>query len=221
MRRYALWTITRHACIYPRICYPIGSALTPVPKFFVRVPRFFPAFFPPRCPSSWSPSPTVQVRFVRGTSPSPDVVEKRCGCNVSCGTVSIPCAVAVLRVRRVCEATVYLSGCNRQGSEEKRRTRCVVRVLFRALTFASRASPFPPPPAVSSTLIRRPSSSDWCMRSAACSADRIENSRNAQPFDLVTVAPGRVSLGASKRTVGGGSIVSEQTRVVVCEEGCV
>ena len=24
--------------------YPIGSAFTPVPQFFVRVPRFFPAF---------------------------------------------------------------------------------------------------------------------------------------------------------------------------------
>ena len=70
-----------------------------------------------------------------------------------------------------------------------------------------RRSLFPPPPAVSSTLICRPSSSDWCKRSAACSAGRVENSRNAQPLDLdldllATVAPARVALGVSRRTVG-------------------
>lgn len=46
------------------------------------------------------------------------------------------------------------------------------------------------------------------MRRAACSADRAENSRNAQPLDLVAAAPGRVSLGVSRRTIGGGSVVS-------------
>jgi len=171
---------------YARSCYPIGSAFTPVPKCFVRVPRFFPAFFPPRC-TPWSLSPTVHVRFVRGTSPSPDVVEKRCDCNVSCGTVSTPCFVTAFIVRRV---------------------RCAASSLFRALTFASRVSPFPPPPAVSSTLIRLPSSSDWCKRRPVCSADRVENSRNAQPLDLVTVAPARVTLGVSRRTTGGGSVLS-------------
>lgn len=29
---------------YTRSHYPIGSAFTPVPQFFVRVPCFFPAF---------------------------------------------------------------------------------------------------------------------------------------------------------------------------------
>jgi hypothetical protein len=85
--------------------------------------------------------------------------------------------------------------------------------LFRALTFANRASLFPPPPAVSSTLIRRPSSSDWCKRSAACSECRAENSRNAQPLDLdldsavaaAATPAARVTLGVSRRTVGGGS----------------
>jgi hypothetical protein len=103
-RRYApLWAMDYHQIRMhiPRICYPIGSALTPVPKFLVRAPRFFPAFFPPRCAPTWFSSLTVQVRFVRGTSPSPDVFEKRCGCNVSCRAVSIPTAAAVLRVRRV------------------------------------------------------------------------------------------------------------------------
>jgi len=88
------------------------------------------------------------------------------------------------------------------------RTRCAARFLFRTLTFANRASLFPPPPAVSSTLIRRPSSSDWCKRSAACSPCRDENSRNAQPLDLdlaAAVTPVRVTLGVSRRTVGGGS----------------
>jgi len=108
---------------------------------------------------------------------------------------------------------VLISGCERKRGEiRERRTRCVVRSLFRALTFASRASPFPPPPAVSSTLIRRPSSSDWCRRSAVCSAGRVENSRNAQPLDLVAGAPARVSLGVSRRTVGGGSVVGGRVR---------
>jgi len=103
---------------YARSCYPIGSAFTPVPKRFVRVPRFFPAFFPPRC-TLWSLSLTVQVRFVRGTSPSPEVVEKRCGCNVSCGTVSTPCFVTAFRVRRVCEVTISLS--DRRVKEKNKR----------------------------------------------------------------------------------------------------
>ncbi len=84
---------------YTKRHYPIGSAFTPVPQFFVRVPRFFPAFVLLRRSPSWSPSPTVQVRFVRGTWPSPDVVEKRCetcGCGCSCRTSSFPCAVAFL-----------------------------------------------------------------------------------------------------------------------------
>ena len=102
---------------YARSYYPIGSAFTPVPKCFVRVPRFLPAFFTPRC-TPWSLSLTVQVRFVRGTSPSPDVVEKRCDCKVSRGTVSTPCFVPALRVRRVCEATMRSS--DRQVKERKR-----------------------------------------------------------------------------------------------------
>lgn len=185
-----------------------------MPQLFVRVPRFFPAFFLPRCSSPpWSPSPTVHVRFVRGTSPSPDVVEKRCGWRCSCCTASFPCAVASLRVRRVYQANRQPSSESSRQEKGKKggqggRTRCSARSLFRALTFSIRASLFPPPPAVSSTLIRRPSSSDWCKRSAACSAGRVVNSRNAQPLDLdllTAVAPGRVTLGVSRRTVGGGS----------------
>ena len=86
--------------------HPIGSAFTPVPQLFVRVPRFFAAFFPPLCLPPWSSSLTVQVRFVLGTSPSPDVVEKRCGCKLACGPEPSPCAVAVLSDRRVYKATL-------------------------------------------------------------------------------------------------------------------
>jgi len=168
-----------------KVGHPIGSAFTPVPQLFVRAPRFFFDFFPSRFPPTWSSSLTVQVRFVCGTSPSPDVVEKRCGCSLSCCTVPSPRSVAALCDRRVL---------------------CAASSLLRALSFVSRVSPFPPPPAVSSTLIRLPSSSDWCKRSAACNAGRVENSRKAQPLDLAIVAPVRVILGVRRRTVGGGSV---------------
>ena len=108
--------------------------------------------------------------------------------------------------------------------EKNGRTRCAPSCLFRSLTFVNRTSLFPPPPAVSSTLIRRPSSSDWCKRSAACSACRVENSRNAQPLDLdlaaaVTPTPAaRVTLGVSRRTVGGGSgLVLVSGAAVFCQ----
>jgi hypothetical protein len=203
---------------YTRNCYPIGSAFTPVPQFFVRVPRFFPAFVLLRCSPPWSSSPTDHVRFVCGTSPSPDVVEKRCGCTLSSCVASFPCAVTALTVRRVYQVMAqHINGRGRQGREaarwEKGRTRCAASCLFRALTFASLASPLPPPPAVSSTLIRRPSSSDWCKRSAACNGGRAENSRNAQPLDLATVAPARVTFGVSRRTVGGGSELGDRVGV--------
>jgi len=209
---------------YTRSHYPIGNAFTPVPQFFVRVPRFFPAFVLSCRSPPGSPSPIVQVRLVRGSSPAPDVVEKRCGCRCSCCVASFPCAVASLS-RRVCPSQAVSPQVGETGKKEERkeiikekedgRTRCAPRCLFRSLTFANRASLFPPPPAVSSTLIRRPSSSDWCKRSATCSACRVENSRNAQPLDLdldlaaaaaVTPTPAaRVTLGVSRRTVGGGS----------------
>lgn len=80
-----------------QVSYPIGSAFTPVPQLFVRAPRFFFGFFPSRLSSS----PTVQVRFVCGTSPSPDVVEKRCGCRLSCGALLSLCSVAAFCDRRV------------------------------------------------------------------------------------------------------------------------
>jgi len=184
--------------------YPIGSAFTPVPQLFVRAPRFFFVFFPSRFPPPWSSLLTVQVRFVCGTSPSPDVVEKRCGCKLSCNAVPSPRSEAALCDRRVYE--VVVGRCGTRAKWEGRRTRCAASSLFRALSFVSRASPFPPPPAVSSTLIRLPSSSDWCKRSAACNVGRVENSRNAQPLDLATVAPVRVTFGVSRRTVGGGSV---------------
>jgi hypothetical protein len=156
---------------------------------------------------------------VCGTSPSPDVVEKRCGCRCPCCVASFPCAVASLN-RRVYPSQATVSpqvgetGKREESKEIKGkngRTRCAPRCLFRSLTLANRASLFPPPPAVSSTLIRRPSSSDWCKRSATCSACQVENSRNAQPLDLdlaaaVTPTPAaRVTLGVSRRIVGGGS----------------
>lgn len=181
-----------------QVSYPIGSAFTPVPQLFVRAPRFFFDFFPSRLSSS----PTVQVRFVCGTLPSPDVVEKRCGCRLSCGALLSPRSVAAFCDRRVYKVAGELV----VPREQNVRTRCAARSLFRALSFASLVSPFPPPPAVSSTLIRLPSSSDWCKRSPACNAGRVENSRNAQPFDLATVVPVRVTLGVRRRTDGGGSV---------------
>ena len=204
---YGLWDFRQIDLIrtHTKVNHPIGSALTPVPQLFVQAPHFFFVFFPPRFSPPWSSSPTVQVRFVCGTSPSPDVVEKRCGCELSCSAVLSPCSAAAL-----CDRRVYEVAAGRWVREKKdrgrRRTRCVASSLFRVLSFASRASLFPPPPAVSSTLIRLPSSSDWCKRSAVCNAGRAENSRNAQPLDLATVAPARVTLGVSRRTVGGGSV---------------
>ena len=90
---------------HTKVSHPMGSAFTPVPQLFVRAPRFFFDFFPSRFPPTSSSSPTVQVRFVCGTSPSPDVVEKRCGCSISCCTVPSPRSVAALCDRRVYEVT--------------------------------------------------------------------------------------------------------------------
>jgi len=42
MHQVPLYRPNSHA--YTRRRYPIGSAFTPVPQFFVRVPRFFPLF---------------------------------------------------------------------------------------------------------------------------------------------------------------------------------
>lgn len=91
----------------------------------------------------------------------------------------------------------------------KRHTRCSSRALFLSRTFANRDSPFPPPPAVSSTLIIRPSSVDWWSFKPCWSAFRCENSKKAQPFDFAFF-PGPVcplDLGVRRRIVGGGSRV--------------
>jgi hypothetical protein len=83
------------------VSYPIGIAFTPVPQLLVRGPRFFFDFFPSRFPPPWSSSPTVQVRFVCGASPSPEVVEKRWGCKLSCNALLSPRSVAAFCDRRV------------------------------------------------------------------------------------------------------------------------
>jgi hypothetical protein len=63
----------------------------------------------------------VQVRLVRGTSPSPDVVEKRCGCRCSCWVTSSPCAVASLS-RRVYPSQATVSPqVGEAGKKEERK----------------------------------------------------------------------------------------------------
>jgi len=168
--------------------HPTGMALTPVPNAFDGrcFLSFGACFFPPRCVLPSSSSPTVQVRFFVAAITAPEVFDRRCGSE----TVSSPCFPACTRF-----------------------VLCSVRALFRSLTLVILVSLFPPPPAVSSTFIFRPSSSEWCSFSPCCNAFGWLNSRKAQPFDFDVAA----FLGVSRRTCGGGSHTEKCCRITSFE----
>jgi hypothetical protein len=100
-------------------------------------------------------------------------------------------------------ATVYRHQC-REGELRKALTS---NFAFFTFNFFIRLTLFPPPPADNSTLIFRPSSTEWCRRSPDCSPAALLNSKNAHPLDLslVAVADEFCTRLVSCRTVGGGS----------------
>lgn len=108
-----------------------------------------------------------------------------------------------------CFASLNGSRLKRVAHTHKRNTytRWPRSALFLSLTFSIRFSLFPPPPAVNSTLIIRPSRVEWCSLSACWSPVRLVNSRNAQPLDLFEVLPVDEDFGVSRRIWGGGSKV--------------
>jgi len=168
--------------------HPTGMAFTPVPHSLPLGRLFFPAFecfCPPRCVFPSSSSPTVHVRLPASLCSMPDVVENRWGRSGSIETWPSPLLAGV------CFSCLFFL--------------CPSSSLFRSLTLLNRLSLFPPPPAVSSTFILRPSISDWCNLSACWSALRWLNSRKAQPFDLAVGLPVVDGFGVRRRIVGGGS----------------
>ena len=194
---------------------PTGMALTPVPHSLPFSRPFFPAmgcFLPPRCFSSSSSSPTVHVRFPAAFCSMPDVVENRWGRSGSVETSSshLP-AVACFSWRFFYKYRPPMRPCTSTKCQwTATLTLCPCNSLFRSLTLLNRLSLFPPPPAVSSTFILRPSISDWCSLSACWRALRWLNSKKAQPFDLAVGLPGADGLGVRRRIVGGGSEESIQ-----------
>ena len=84
-------------------------------------------------------------------------------------------------------------------------SRCPPTRLFLSLILSFRPSPFPPPPAVSSTLICRFCRDEWCSLRQAWSSEDEGSSRKAMPRDFgtsaVALAPG-LGLVVRSRTEG-------------------
>jgi hypothetical protein len=100
------------------------------------------------------------VRLPAASCSIPDVVENRWGRSGSIETSSSPLPPAACFSWRFFYKFDHRSG-SQQTPTTARLTLCPSSSLFRSLTLLNRVSLFPPPPAVSSTFILRPSISDW------------------------------------------------------------